>query len=100
MRIVDRNEREKRMDVDREDLSEGGKKARKIAKKTTKSLRNNKPHEQGIMKSILETEGVTSSQVSAYVRGEVKNKKGEPYSSQNHVKCYRNGHQTDSDDSD
>ena len=72
------------MDVDREDLSEGGKKARKIAKKTTKSLRNNKPHEQGIMKSILETEGVTSSPVSAYVN----------------VKCYRNGHQTDSDDSD
>ena len=52
------------------------------------------------MKSILETEGVTSSQVSVYMMGGSKVKKGEPYSSKKHINCYINGHQTNSDDSD
>ena len=69
------------MDVDSEDLSKGGDTARKIAKKTTKSLRNNKPREHDIMKSIFKTEAVASSQAVVYVWEEVKNKKGENHSS-------------------
>jgi hypothetical protein len=60
IKIVNRNEQDKRVDVDRENFSKDGKKTRKIVKNMTKPLRNNTPHEHNIMKNILETKGVTS----------------------------------------
>ena len=96
--MVNRNKINKQLDVDKDELSVDGKKTRNMAKKTTKSMRKNQAHSKSMVESILKTEGITSLQVSAYGRRNLK-KGGKTYSSQDHVKCYRNGHETDSDDS-
>jgi hypothetical protein len=67
--MVDRNELNKQMDVDKDKLSIGGKKAWKMAKKTTKSARKNQAHSKSVVESILKTEGITSLQVLAYGSG-------------------------------
>ena len=97
-RMQKRNELSKRMDVDKDELSERGKRERKRAKKTSKSMQRNEGNYETIVDSILATNGITSSQVSAYEKKRVKNRTGKHHSSQDDVRMYRNGHETESDD--
>ena len=97
-RMQKRNELSKRMDVNKDELSERGKRERKRAKKTPKSMQRNEGNYETIVESILATNGITSSQVSAYEKKRVKNRTGKNHSSQDDVRMYRNGHETESDD--
>ena len=97
-RMQKNNELAKRMDVDKDELSDRGKRARKRAKKTAKSMQRNEGNYETIVDSILATNGVPPSQVSAYEKKKLKNKSGKLHSSQDDVRMYRNGHETESED--
>ena len=92
------NELSKRMDADKDALSRRGRRTRKRAKKTTKLMQRNEGNYETIVNSILATNGVAPSYVSAYKKEKVKNKSGKQYSIQDDVRMYRNGHETESDD--
>ena len=95
-RIKNQVEKEKRIDTAADDLSSRGKATRKKAKKTSKSIRKVKDSDvDGIVQRFLQEDGINLSQASKYERGEIKNKQGKYYSSQDHVEYYRNGEKSD-----
>jgi hypothetical protein len=61
--MVTRNKLSKKMDVDKDNLSIGGKKAQEMTKKTTKLMQKNQAHSKSLIESILKTEGITSLQM-------------------------------------
>ena len=84
------------MDVKKSDLTPDQKKERKEAKKTAKSMRRNKDKYKSIVDGRIATDDISASQASQYERGNVVNKKGAKFISQEAVEKYREGHQTDS----
>ncbi|KAL3777482.1 hypothetical protein ACHAWO_007352 [Cyclotella atomus] len=97
-RMVSRNERYKMMDKDKSELDSIQKKQRKTAKRTTEALRKSANQKREIVQGILATDGVQLSQASAYVDGATINDNN--FCSQNAVKYFRNGYESDSSDDD
>ena len=98
-RMQGRNARDKMMDKDKSDLNPEEKVKRKRAKKTSKSM-DKRGDGMKVVEEILLAESIPLSQASAFVSGDAKNKDGKAFCSQKALNMYRNGHQTDSDDSD
>ena len=94
-RTTARNERNKLMHIDKEDMNREQKKQRKAAKNTSKSLLKNEGNKQMIVQGILATDGVGLSQATEYVEGATIN--GSNFCSQKAVKFYRYGYESDSD---
>lgn len=91
------NERLKQMDVDVDDLSVGARRERKKAKKTGRSMEKHKGKSLDIASGWCATKGVPLSQASAYEKGLVTDKDGKLFHSQEAVKMFRNGYETDED---
>lgn len=86
------------MDKDKSELDSIQKKQRKTAKRTTEALRKSANQKREIVQGILATDGVQLSQASAYVDGATINDNN--FCSQNAVKYFRNGYESDSSDDD
>jgi hypothetical protein len=99
-RAKGRNAKEKHMDTDKDDLTAEQKKQRKRARKTSKSMAKRDSSYENVVAEILATDGVPLSQATAYEKGSVSNQKGSKFYSQDALKQYRNGVETDSDDDD
>ena len=97
-RTKGRNAKEKHMDMDKDDLTVEQKKQRKRAKKTSKSMAKRDNGCENVVAEMLATDGVPLSQATAYEKGSVSNQKGSKFCSQDALKQYRNGVETDSDD--
>lgn len=93
-----RNERYKMMDKDKSELDSNQLRQRKMAKRTTDALRKRAGDKGEVVRGILATDGVQLSQASAYVDGATIN--GNNFCSQNAVKYFRNGYESDSSDDD
>jgi hypothetical protein len=93
-RMYSHNERNKMMDKDESELSPNQKRQRKAAKATTKALRKRADQKREVVQGVIATDGVRLSQASAFVDGQEIN--GKTFCSQNAVKYFRNGYQSDS----
>jgi len=100
IRVKDRNTLSKHAEKDKTELTANEKRERKAAKKTAKSMTRRNDDYKDVVDGWNATDGITSSQVSLYEKGEVTNKKGGKFCSQDACRKYRNGDETDSDDSD
>ena len=99
-RTKGRNAKEKHMDTEKDDLTAVQKKQRKRAKKTSKSMAKRDNSYENVVAEMLASDGVALSQATAYERGSVSNQKGSRFYSQDALKKYRNGVETDSEDDD
>ena len=97
-RMKHRNEKDKQMDKDKGELSKEEKKLRKKARKSSDSMRRHEGGHRDIVDGMIATVGISLSQASIYEKGGVVNSKGAKFCSQDAVKMYRNGTETDSDD--
>ena len=88
------------MDTEKNDLTAEQKKQRKRAKKTYKSMAKRDSSYESVVAEMLASDGVALSQATAYERGSVSNQKGSRFYSQDALKKYRNGVETDSKDDD
>ena len=62
-----------------------------------KSLEQNEPRRKRIVEGILmATRGITPSQASEYEKGGKKDERGEKFSSQDCLKMYEEGYESDS----
>ena len=94
-RVQNRCEREKQMDKDADELNADELRARKKAKKTSKSMEKHKHEAPQIANSWTVTMVVPPSQGSEYEKGNVKDKNGNGFLSQDGLKMFRNGHESD-----
>jgi hypothetical protein len=89
------NERDKLMDIDKNNLTRGTKEAEEVGKEYQQVDAENAANKQLIMQGLLATDGVNLSQATKYVEGATIN--GNNFCSQKAVKCYCNGFESDSD---
>ena len=96
-RMQKENELLRWRDVNKNDLSELGERARKRAKKTLKSMQHNKWNHGTIINNFLDTNGVTPSQLLTGEKQRFKDKSRKHHNNQDDVRVYRNVYETESD---
>ena len=84
------------MDLPKSELTKEQRAERKKAKRLDKSLEQNESRRKRIVEGILATRGITPSQASEYEKGGKKDERGEKFSSQDCLKMYEEGYESDS----
>ena len=88
------------MDKDKSELNPTEKSERRAAKKTGKPMIAKNGDYKDIVSGWMATDGVCLSQASSYKKGDTRNKHGKKFCSQQAYNKFRQGDETDSDDSD
>ncbi len=83
--------KQKRMDKKRNNLKKKEKRESKLAKRTAKSMNCNNSNYMDIVEGWNVTDSMSSSQTSAYEKGQIMNKKGSKFCRQEATKKYREG---------